>query len=67
MIDARARLAAARRPPIVELLVDVLDDDDRGVDHGADGDGDAAERHDVGGQVLVEHRDEREQHGDAAA
>jgi hypothetical protein len=29
------------------VLVGVLDHDDRGVHHGADGDGDPAERHDV--------------------
>ena len=38
--------------PVVELLVDVLDHDDRGIDHRADRDRDAAERHDVRGQVL---------------
>ena len=32
----------------LQMLVRVLDHDDRGVDHGADGDGDAAEAHDVG-------------------
>ena len=48
----RAARPAPPRPSSLELLVDVLDHDDGGVDHGADGDGDAAERHDVRGQVL---------------
>ena len=42
----------------------VLDHDDRRIDHGADRDGDAAERHDVRGEVQLEHRDEREKDRD---
>ena len=46
------------------MLVRVLDHDDGGVDHRADGDGDAAEAHD--GRVDAErvHGDERHQHAD---
>jgi len=36
-------LSAARSIPELELLVGLLDDHDRGVDHRSDGDGDAAE------------------------
>ena len=57
----RRRVAPLAALPVVELLVDVLDDDDRRVDHRADRDHDPTERHDVGGQVLEPHRDEREQ------
>ena len=42
----------------------VLDHHDGGVHHGPDGDGDAAQRHDVGVQVDVVHRDQRHQDGD---
>ena len=35
------------RLPVLQLLVGVLDHDDRGVDERSDGDGDAPERHDV--------------------
>ena len=45
------------------VLVRVLDHDDGGVDHGADGDGDAAEAHDVGSQPDAAHGQERQQHG----
>ena len=37
----------------LEVLVGVLDHDDDGVDHRADGDGDAAERHDVRADALA--------------
>ena len=47
--------------PALDLLVRVLDHDDRGIDHGADGDRDTAERHDVRVHALVVHDDEREQ------
>src|SRR3990167_132565 len=50
-----AMITLVRSPgvlPVVELLVDVIDDDDRRVDHRADRDRDAAERHDVRGQPL---------------
>ncbi len=45
------------------MLVDVLDHDDRRVDHRTDGDGDAAQRHDVRVDALQVHDDER--HEDA--
>ena len=45
------------------MLVRVLDHDDGGVDHGADGDGNAAEAHDVGADAEHLHGDER--HEDA--
>ena len=47
----------------LQVLVRVLDHDDGRVDHGADGDGDAAEAHDVGADAEHLHGDER--HEDA--
>ena len=47
---------------LLQALVDVLHEDDRGVDHGADGYRDAAEGHDVGRQALLEHGDEGQEH-----
>ena len=41
------------------MPVRVLHHHDRGIDQHADGQRDAAERHDVGGDVQVIHRDER--------
>ena len=41
-----------------EMVVRVLHHHDAGVDHGPDGDGDAAEGHDVDVQPLHGHRDE---------
>ena len=41
-----------------EVLVGVLDHDDGGIHHRADGDGDAAEGHDVDVQPLGRHHDE---------
>ena len=50
------------RPGVVlQVLVGVLDHDDRRVDHGADGDRDAAEAHDVRAEADVPHRHEREE------
>ena len=46
------------------MLVRVLDHDDGGVDHGADGDGNAAEAHDVGAEAEHLHRQERHQNAD---
>mmetsp|Transcript_53123 Transcript_53123/g.124237 ORF Transcript_53123/g.124237 Transcript_53123/m.124237 type:complete len:261 (-) Transcript_53123:111-893(-) len=40
----------------------VLDHDDCGIDHGADGDGDTPERHDVGVQPLLLHHQEGRHH-----
>ncbi|MBS1226714.1 MAG: hypothetical protein H6R32_648, partial [Candidatus Aminicenantes bacterium] len=56
------REPAGRRPGFGEVALDVLDLDDRGVDDHADGDGQAAERHQVGRQAHRAHHDEREQH-----
>ena len=41
--------------------MDVLNDDDRSVYHGANGHRDSTERHDVGGEALIVHRDERQE------
>ena len=45
-------------PPTFEMLVRVLDHHHRRVDHRADRDRDAPERHDVGVDALVAHHDE---------
>src|SRR3990170_2773226 len=55
-IDARA--GPARLFPVLELLVRVLDHDDRGVHHGADGDGNAAQAHDVRAEPEIIHAEE---------
>ena len=47
-----------------QMLVGVLDHDDRGVDHRADGDGDAAEAHDVGAQAQQIHAEIGDQYPD---
>ncbi len=47
----------------LEMLVGVLDHDDGSIDHGPDGNGDAAQRHDVGVEALVLHHDEGHQDG----
>jgi hypothetical protein len=46
------------------MLVRVLDHHDGGVDHGADGDGDAAQAHQVGGHAERAHGDEGDQDAD---
>ena len=48
---------------MLDVLVRVLDHHDRRIDHGADGDGDTAQAHDVGGQPDGAHRQQRQQHG----
>ena len=48
----------------LQMLVRVLDHDDGRVDHGADGDGDAAEAHDVGADAEQLHGQERHQDAD---
>ena len=48
--------------PGLDVLVRVLDHHHRGIHHRADGDRDAAERHDVGVDALVAHDDEGDQH-----
>jgi hypothetical protein len=60
-------LGAARRMPVLagvagQLHVGVLDHHDRGIDHRADRDRDAAQRHDVGRQALPAHDRQRHQH-----
>ncbi len=62
--DVGARLPRALVLPSFEPLVDVLDHDDGGVDHRADGDGDAPEGHDVRGQPHRLHGNEGEQDRD---
>ncbi len=51
----------------LHVLVDVLDHHDGAIHHGADGDGDAAQRHDVGVDPLQVHNDEGDQDGDGQA
>ena len=48
--------------PRLDVLVRVLDHHDCGIDHRSDGNGDPAERHDVGVHTLVIHDDERHQY-----
>ena len=50
--------------PFLQLLVGVLHHDDGRVDHGAYGDGDAGEAHDVRGDAHVVHEDEAHDDGD---
>ena len=59
-----ARLAGRRA---LQVLVGVLDHDDRRIDHGADGDGDAAEAHDVRAQAQQMHAADRRSARRAAA
>ena len=62
MASVAARVAFGLQP--LEMLVRVLDHDDGGIDHGADGDGDAAQAHDVGVHAQQAHGDEGDQHAD---
>jgi hypothetical protein len=48
----------------LDVLVRVLDHDDRGIDHGADGDRHPAQAHDVGVHAERAHGDEGDQHAD---
>ncbi len=57
-------LTAVVLPEVVELLVRVLDHDDRGVHHGPDRDCDPPQRHDVRGQAQGTHGNEREEDRD---
>ena len=62
-----AMIASLRDSPGLQpfqMLVRVLDHDDGGIDHGADGDGDAAQAHDVGVDAERAHGDEGDQHAD---
>ncbi len=68
-----ARGSSGRQP--LEVLVRVLDHDDRRVHHGADGDRDAAEAHDVGADARArtctmngdQHADRQGEDGDQRA
>ena len=60
--DAPAVLVGERLP--LHVFVDVLDHHDGAIHHGADGDGDAPERHDVGVDPLQVHDDKGHQNGD---
>ena len=53
------RVAALLLAEMFEEFVRVLDHDDGRVHHRADGDGDAAQRHDVRGEAQPIHRQER--------
>ena len=57
-------VTGVRLVPALEVLVRVLDHHDRRVDHRADRDRNAAERHDVGVDALVVHDDERGQYAE---
>jgi hypothetical protein len=46
---------------VLHVLVGILDHDDGTVHHGADGDGDAAQAHDVGVDPLTMHDDKADQ------
>ena len=50
-----------RLHPTLQRFVGVLHHDDRGIDHGADGDSDAAQGHDVGVDPQRMHGDERDE------
>ncbi len=56
-----AQLLRLGRPGVFEFLVSVLDHDDRRIDHRADGDGDATQRHDVRRQMHCRERNEGKQ------
>ncbi len=47
----------------LQMLVGVLDHDDRGVDHGTDGNGNAAQAHDIGVDPLGMHDHKGQQNG----
>ena len=49
------------------MLVHVFDHDDRCIDHGADGDSNAAKRHDIGINALQVHDDECHENADGQA
>jgi hypothetical protein len=60
-VEAGRRLPAF--PHVTQPLDDILDDDDRAIDEHADGDGKAAQAHQVGGQPEQVHEQERDQRG----
>src|SRR3546814_10209441 len=53
---ARKRAAGVRMRPALKVLVRILDHHDRRINHRADRDGDAAQRHDVGVSALEADR-----------
>ena len=59
----RAPLAFGLQGLVFQVLMGVLDQDDGPVDHGPDGDGDAAQGHDVGVDALQAHGQEGDEHG----
>jgi hypothetical protein len=61
---ASARSAWCALGQAFQVLVRVLDHHDGGVDHRADGDGDAAQAHQVGVHAQRAHGDEGDQHAD---
>src|SRR3546814_114954 len=61
---ARKRAAGVRMRPALKVLVRILDHHDRRINHRADRDGDAAQRHDVGVYALEAHHDERGEHAE---
>lgn len=48
--------------PCLNFLVSVLDHHHSGIDHGANGNGNPAQGHDVGVDALVAHDDKGNQH-----
>ncbi len=63
LLDQGLGVARPTHPfPLLELLVGLLDDDDGGVAEGADGDGDPAQRHDVGSQTHALEGDKGDEH-----
>ena len=62
--DRLAGAVAAAALPFVQLLVRLLHDNDRPVHQNADGDGNAAERHDVRGDPHQAEESERDEHGE---
>src|ERR1700752_2424912 len=55
---ARARFDGVRRLCFRQMAIAVFDHDDRRVDQNPDGEREAAERHDVGANLQIVHRNE---------
>ena len=51
-------------PPAFKVFMGVLDHHHGGIDHGADGNGNAAQRHDVGVHPLPAHDDDGDEHAE---
>ena len=49
---------------LLQVLVGIFDHDDDGIHHRADGNGNAAQRHDIGTDALAEHDQKGNQHRD---